>query len=199
MHFFPSLILLITILFIHFSYVLTCTTVDDCVSFSIRNYTKYISCNDSECTCDVTPDCFESDTSSDFPCSLIQCKEYEYINDSCTDKTHNFITLLVVTVSAGYVGAANFYEGNYLTGSFQLALFTLCLILSCTICWLQCATCCGGDNDVPKCILYVLYLIFILIILVLSLAMSAWWVADIIILVLGDKQDGDGCDIIPQF
>ena len=181
-------------LFINLPSVLPCTSVQDCVAFPINVHTKYVSCTDSICVC---TDCFKEINSEN--CSLIFCKHYENLTDACTDRQHDFVIVLALTISAGFVGAANIYEHNYLSGYFQIGIFSLCVILSCTICWLQCTTCCGGDSDIPKCVLYIMYLIIILIVLLLALAVSAWWVADIIILVLGDKKDGDGCPIIPQF
>ena len=184
-------------MFINIPSVLPCTFVQDCVAFPINADTKYVSCEDSICVCNVTIDCFEEIDSEN--CSLMFCKDYENLTDTCTDRQHDFVTVLTLTISAGYVGAANIYEHNYLSGYFQIGMFSLCIILSCTICWLQCTTCCGGDSDIAKCILYITYLIIILIVLLIALAVCAWWIADIIILVLGDKKDGDGCPIIPKF
>ena len=177
--------------------VIPCSSLQDCVPFSISADTKYVSCKNSVCVCNVTIDCFDSVDSEN--CSLLICKDYEILTDSCTDIQHDFVIVLTLTIAAGFVGAANIYEHNYVLGYFQIGIFSLCVILSCTICWLQCTTCCGGDSDIAKCVLYITYLIIILIVLLLALTVSAWWVADIIILVLGDKRDGDGCRIIPRF
>ena len=178
-------------------FVTPCTTAQDCTNFSIANGSKYISCSNFKCICNYTLDCFESQSTSF--CSLKPCRLYNAYKDICLVKSHNFVTILVLTVGAGFVGAANFYEGLFLPGSFQLVLFTLCLVLSCIICWLQYTTCCGGDHDLPKCLLYILFIVLIIIILLLSLSVGAWWLADILKLILGNKRDGEGCTIVPQF
>ena len=183
--------------FIHYYQVSPCNILEDCVNISITPDPIYgrIMCQNNTCVCNVTNGCFEISNNTQ-SCVPLTCSHNSMYNDTCINNSHSVVTALVLTIFVGYTGAANYYEGNILFATLQATIFFLCIFLSYMICCLQWTTCCGGDNDGKKCILIIIFIIIAFFILILSIIMCLWWTAEIFLLALGIKKDGDGCLIV---
>ena len=171
-----------------------CSDQTDCLPQRYVNSTtivppNLIDCISGQCICQ---DCFMRSGSG--RCSLRECRDYTI--DGCQDDRRSQLTALLLSIFLSGVGAANFYiERNGLAAG-QLVLFLVILFSSCAVCCPLCCVCCAEKKEYG--IFLMVYFCFITVLIVLvSLAQTAWWIADLVIFANNDRDDGDGCMLKP--
>ena len=184
-----------------------CTTQADCLSKTYRNKTavptNLVTCNQGSCVCQQ---CFQlkNGTCQDHP----GCWSYNRATLACDDKRKSQLTTFLLSLFLAYVGAANFYIGQLGLGGTQLALFLVGFVFVCAAAIPCCLiVCCasanqGGDSAVGAFVCGTFCTAVIIAIgSVLStlayLALTAWWIADLVIFVQNKRLDGRGCPLNP--
>ena len=177
----------------------TCSNQDDCLPDRYRNNgtvvptpvpPNLVDCLQNLCVCQ---DCFM--VSEDGPCSLRECRDYT--RDGCQDDRRSQLTALLLSIFLSGVGAANFYIDRDGLAAGQLVLFLLILFSSCAVCFPLCCICCAEDREKTGIILSIYFCFISTLIILVSLAQSAWWIADLVIFANNDREDGDGCALKP--
>ncbi|KAI6645960.1 hypothetical protein LOD99_13215 [Oopsacas minuta] len=169
---------------------LSCTSAVDCTNEVISNQSKYVSCVDGSCVCDL---CFTADVTG--MCTIANCYSYNYFTDECTNTAPRWLAALIMSILIGGTGAANFYISRYKIAISQLMLFCIILTLPCIICCVYCCTGCDCGDVCRVCGL-VINLILAILLLVVNLCLASWWIADLVIFSLNDRKDGNGCSLV---
>lgn len=167
---------------------LSCTSAANCTNEVIANPSQFVSCVNNTCVCNS---CFQSDTGM---CTVARCYSYNIAGDTCSSTAQKWLAALVISILLGGTGAANFYIGRYEFAIPQLVLFCFIMILPCVICVLYCCTGCDCGDVARVCGLVVNFILAI-ILLILNLCLASWWVADAVIFILNERQDGNGCGL----
>ena len=183
-----------------------CTTQADCLSRTHWNKTavpsNLVACNKGSCVCQQ---CFQfiNGTCQDHP----GCWSYNRATHACDDKRKSQLTTFLLSLFLAYVGAANFYIGQLGLGGGQIALFLVSLAFMCAAipcCVILCFASAnqGGDSAVGAfvcgtfCSAVIIAIGFVLSILA-YLALTAWWIYDLVIFVQNRRLDGRGCPLNP--
>ncbi|XP_064399281.1 uncharacterized protein LOC135345769 [Halichondria panicea] len=135
-------------------------------------------------------------------CDVSLCPDYLYnnVSDVCgQDSRPRQLTAFLVSLFASSTGAANFYIGQDGLGGGQLVLLLIVLFVPCFMCCLPCCmACCMEKDDVKGSFFFIIIMIVVvLLIIVASLAMSAWWIADLIIFATNQRLSSNGCTLTP--
>ena len=174
----------------------TCSNQEECLPGRFRNNgtvvpPNLIDCIQGMCICQ---DCFM--VSAAGSCSLRECRDYA--RDGCQDDRRSQLTALLLSIFLSSVGAANFYIDRDGLAAGQLVLFLIILFSSCAVCFPLCCVCCASDQEKTVGIILSIYFCFITTLIILaSLALTAWWIADLVIFANNDRDDGDGCMLKP--
>jgi hypothetical protein len=182
-----------------------CTSQSNCLPNTIANKTgvptSLVSCDMNTFTC-VCKECFQL---KDSKCYDQPCWTYNSGTHTCVDTRKSQLTAFLLSFFLSYVGAANFYIERHDFAGAQLALFLLGFCFVCVsvipCCILPC--CAAGSEDSDKALACgtCCYVVFItlgsILITLASLAISAWWIADLVIFVENTRLDGRGCHLSP--
>ena len=199
------LVLALLSVFTVLAYSQNCSVAQDCTRTSLNstNPTQYVQCNNGQCACGGSGNCFEMNTGasvSEDACTLDdRCFTYTNLGQ-CESTAREWLTAVLLQAFVGGVGAANFYIGrNDLAGG-QLFLFLILLILPSLFC------CAGSAVTVTHsyssgigapAVMVIDFLITILItfivIVILITTFMFWWIADLIIIALNQRRDLNGC------
>ena len=200
------LVLALLSVFTVLAYSQNCSVAQDCTRTSLNptNPTQYVQCNNGQCACGGSGNCFEMNTGasvSEDACTLDdRCFTYTNLGQ-CESTAREWLTAVLLQAFVGGVGAANFYIGrNDLAGG-QLFLFLALLILPCCLSCASCATkaACssGGDDNTVRtlcgCTIIIIIIFLVIVILIATFMAPIWWIADLIIIALNQRRDLNGC------
>uniref|UniRef100_A0A1X7VUS3 TM2 domain-containing protein n=1 Tax=Amphimedon queenslandica TaxID=400682 RepID=A0A1X7VUS3_AMPQE len=172
-----------------------CVTASECYPPDVTD-TSLILCVQGVCLCYP---CFQFDSGTG-KCSVSQCFTYEPATDECVDNRKSQREAFLFSFFLSSLGVANFYIGEIILGIIQLSI-TLCFICVCCscccyMCCLVCSedscTCCfNEDSFLPVCTL----VSFVSIGFSLLLTIACWWIVDLIVFILNERNAGDGCTL----
>lgn len=170
----------------------SCSDREDCIPDAYKNSSvppNLVDCIQNQCVCQ---DCFM--VSGDM-CSLRECRDFT--RDGCEDNRKSQLTALLLSIFLSGVGAANFYiERNGLAAG-QLVLFLVVMFSSCAVCFPMCCIYCAKDREKAGFVLMVYFCFITILLILVSLAQTAWWIADLVIFAQNEREDGDGCMLKP--
>ena len=141
---------------------------------------------DGECVC---RGCFylqekKGTCALDASCLTYRRSTYRSTGGQCEGHRRSKVRAILLTVFLP-VGAANFYIKRYDCAVPQLVLF---IFLAASISLLRILERSDTGNT---CV----YVVVIVLSIILSLAVAAWWIADIVIFATNSRRDGDGCPL----
>ena len=164
----------------------SCTIDEECSEFENVGVCNEIT---GMCTCnDTLPEgCFEVSERENM-CVLTSCGNYLNNSDICRVGDKKRLTALLLSIFLINFGAANFYIQRYGLAIPQILLGLLLCVFQFGSCGASAFRSDHEKTSVP-CILCCSVNAF------LSLAIFSWWLADLIIFALNDRNDGNGCPL----
>lgn len=146
-------------------------------------------CTNGTCSCnDSLPEgCFEYSNSSN-TCVLTECAVFLNGTEVCRIGRKSRTTALLLSIFLINFGAANFYVERYDFAVAQIVLGLLVCVLQFGACGATCARSDSDETSKPCIVLCSLNAVF-------SIAVFCWWIADLVIFSLNDRNDGDGCPL----
>jgi len=189
-----------------------CTGFNDCIHGFEEFSTLFEVCNNATgiCNCSLS-NCFLYNSQTN-RCDLKPCHAFEELDDGkvlCFNhggKSKRFALFLNLIA---FTGATNFYLGNHVYGSLQLALCLACIALivcrivaCCNLCCLICGRTVSSITEklivchCCKCSIkccHVSFTIADVLSLLITAAEIAWMIVDYIEIGLNEKIDGNGC------
>ena len=172
----------------------SCSSDTDCYPLVEGNVSipiAFVSCAGGVCSCS---DCFVlNDTSGRCETIMPNCTVFDYDTATCTDNRRNQLTAFLLAFFLSWVGAANFYINQLGLAIPQLLIGIFLSIASCGSRILYSTT---KESENKPCL--AVTCCCAVVALVLSLTEFSWWLADLIIFGLNDREDGDGCPLNPN-
>ena len=164
-----------------------CTANSNCSSYNNLGICNNIT---GECSCENvflnrTVECFRYNNETNF-CDKLSCYKYFSSDGECREGLKSRTTALLLSIFLINFGAANFYIERY-----ELAVPQI--ILGLVLCFFQfgsCAVACTKEDETSTpCIVCCSFNSLF------SLLFLAWWLADLIIFAMNNRDDGDGCPL----
>lgn len=174
-----------------------CSKLNDCLPFHLQNITtSFVECNseDGQCHC---YSCFILNVTSNQCYTLINCTLYDDTTNSCMDIRRSQLIAIIFAVVLTIGGAANFYIDRLDLAIPQLALgalFTLFPFIG------FCIKGVLDDFDYTyDRIKRIVWIIKFVLYSIVTLALLAWYVADIVTFAVNTRLDGQGCPLRTGF
>ncbi len=170
--------------------VVPCTNSSDCyppglpASASIPE--SLVECTDASCAC---RDCFDLNKTSG-RCQVDEpCQSYDIAAQECEDDRRSQKVAFLLSVFLSCTGAANFYIERLELALPQL--FVLLLLIVCAVV----AKVTQHFADREKLCLTVIAWVSAILAILAALTTLAWWIADMVIFLQNDRDDGDDCPL----
>ncbi len=143
-------------------------------------------CAEASCVC---RDCFELNATSGL-CQVDEpCQSYDIASQECDDDRRSQKIAFLLSVFLSCTGAANFYIERL-----ELAIPQLLLLVVLFVCALV-AKILHQFADREKLWLTVTAWVSAIVAILAAFTMLAWWIADMVIFLMNDRDDGDDCPL----
>ena len=176
----------------------SCETAQDCTPIPLAANTVLVQCIENDCACNSECFLYELYVSDIADSCLMKsvCYSYSSLNDTCSLITKSAATGVLYALFLGYMGASNYYVGNYGSAIVQTLFFVILIPFSVVLCAVNVRCYVRHKNNYSSSRKwFICAAVGVIFVVVLSLVVFIWWIVEIYLFATNNKLDSNLCPL----
>lgn len=176
----------------------SCETAQQCTPTPLAADSILVQCIDNDCLCNNECFSYELYVSNISDSCLLNaiCYSYSSLSDTCNLTTRSAASGVLYALFLGYVGASNYYVGNYSSAIVQSFFFVVLIAYSVILCMVNTRCYLRHKNKYSSSRRWFIYAAgSVIAVVMLSIIVFIWWVVEIYLFATNNKLDSNMCPL----